>query len=109
VPVAVRQNLDSRGYDWLIFGERNNYRMPAFHRLDVAANLVHLSRRGRQVTWSLGLYNAYNRKNPYFLDLSRKPLLDKSTNPPAKTGISYRLVQQSVFPLLPFVSYAVKF
>ncbi len=109
VPVALRQNLDNRGYDWLIFGERNNYRMPAFHRLDVAANLIRQSRRGRQITWSLGLYNAYNHKNPYFLDLSRKPLLDKSTDPPDKVGTSYRLVQQSVFPLLPFVSYAVKF
>jgi hypothetical protein len=83
--------------------------MPAFHRLDVAANLIRQSRRGRQITWSLGLYNAYSRKNPYFLDIDRDPWMDTSTNPHTKLGIRYRLVQQSVFPLLPFVSYAVKF
>ncbi len=108
VPIALRQNPNG-GYDWLIYGERNNYRMPAFHRLDVAANLIRQSRRGRQITWSLGLYNAYSRKNPYFLDIDRDPWMDTSTNPHTKLGIRYRLVQQSVFPLLPFVSYAVKF
>jgi hypothetical protein len=109
VPIAVMRNRENRGYDWLVYGERNNYRMPAFHRLDVAANLIHQSRRGRQITWSLGLYNAYSRKNPYFLDIDRDPWINNSTNTDTKVGLRYRLIQQSVFPLLPFVSYSIKF
>jgi hypothetical protein len=75
----------------------------------VAANLIHQSRRGRQITWSLGLYNAYSRKNPYFLDIDRDPWIHNTTNTYTKVGLRYRLIQQSVFPLLPFVSYSIKF
>ncbi len=50
------------------YDERNNARMPAYHRLDLGANLI--LRKSERFTSELnfGLYNAYARKNAYLLN-----------------------------------------
>ena len=50
-----------------LYGERNNSRMPSYHRLDLGATL--LLRQDKKFTseLSFGLYNAYARKNAYSL------------------------------------------
>ena len=55
-----------------IYGERNNDRLPDYHRLDVAINL-HLSRPGRRFQHELilSVYNLYNRKNPVALHFNK--------------------------------------
>jgi hypothetical protein len=78
------------------FEERNNYRMPAYHRMDIVANLHKPTKYGER-TWSLGLYNAYNRQNPFFLYFS--------TNEIGERG----LYQISLFPVLPAITYSFKF
>lgn len=75
---------------------RNNYRMRAYHRLDVGVNLHKETRYGSR-TWSFGLYNAYSRQNPFFLYFSA----DKFNNT--------RLTQLSIFPIIPAVTYNFKF
>lgn len=75
---------------------RNNYRMPAYHRLDLGVNL-HKETRWGERTWSFGLYNAYSRQNPFFLYFS----YDSRGN--------QRLTQLSLFPIIPSVMYNFKF
>jgi hypothetical protein len=69
----------------------NNYRMPAYHRLDLCIN-YRIESKKINYTFSLGAYNAYNRANPYIL-------MD------TPEGIR----QQSLFPILPYISFSVKF
>jgi hypothetical protein len=77
------------------YTERNGYRMPAYHRLDLSA------------TWTLGsrsnlnfsLYNAYNRMNPYAISFQQDP------NDPNKT----QAVQTTFFPIIPSVTYNFTF
>ena len=48
---------------------RNNYRVPAYHRLDLAATLKgkpHPERRW-QGSWTFSLYNVYGRRNAFGL------------------------------------------
>jgi hypothetical protein len=47
--------------------ERNNYRVPDYHRLDIAFVLEPNYRKKKTVasTWTLSFYNVYARKNPY--------------------------------------------
>ena len=75
---------------------RNNYRMPSFHRLDVGVNL-HKEKKHFIRTWSFGLYNAYSRQNPFYLFFD--------TNQSGQLG----LYQLSLFPIIPSVSYKIKF
>ncbi len=83
-------------YPAYIYGEKNNYRMRSYHRLDVGANFRKDTRWGER-TWNFSIYNLYNRKNPYYY------FMDYSWN--GKTTLK----QKSLFPVMPSVSYSFKF
>ena len=83
-------------YETQIYGDRNSYRMSAFHHLDLGFNF------GDKHGFSLGVYNAYNRKNPYFI------YFDDDYDPNT-TDIKRRAKQVSLFPLLPWLNYRFKF
>jgi outer membrane receptor protein involved in Fe transport len=46
-------------------GSRNNYRLPAYHRLDISATLHKLKKKKFQQEWVFGIYNVYARQNAY--------------------------------------------
>lgn len=82
------------------YGELNAYRMKAYHRLDVAARFSAQKAKYSR-TWEVGLYNAYSRRNPYFYYITTEYMSD---------GNSYnKLKQVSIFPIIPSVSYNIKF
>jgi predicted porin len=55
------------GYLANYYSERNGYRLPDFHRLDLSATYEPKKNEGRRRnnSFSFGVYNAYNRKNPW--------------------------------------------
>ena len=64
---------DYNGYTVPYFGEKNNDRLPFYHRLDLSANFrlnKHESTRYKH-NLILNLYNVYGRTNPYFLSFNR--------------------------------------
>ncbi len=78
------------------FEERNNFRMSAYHRLDVGINFTR-QRKHYKRTWSIGAYNTYNRKNPFFI------YEDFDSNG------EFKLKQASLFPIIPYVTFNVEF
>ena len=78
------------------FESRNNYRAPAYHRLDVGVNF-HKQRPWGQRTWSISVYNAYGRQNPAFM------LVDQ------KDAGGMVLKQFSLFRFVPSITYSFKF
>ena len=87
------------------YGGRNQYRMSAYHRLDLSASWTKKKRWGER-TWSIGAYNAYNHKNPFYLDFREKYYRNPTTgNWKWKT----ELVQYTLFPIIPSVTYSFKF
>ena len=78
------------------YGQRGGFRLPSYHRLDVALNLHKTTRWGER-TLSFGAYNAYNRKNPFFVYLSQG--FDGAP----------QFRQVSLFPIVPSVSYRFRF
>ena len=84
---------DLNGY---VYGPRNRTRAPAYHRLDVAFRHTR-SIEGGERTWTLGLYNAYGRRNPFFLYPKGRP----------EGRIEYR--QLSPFVFVPAISYERSF
>lgn len=83
------------------YGGRNEFRMRAYHRLDLGMQ-VHTKGRWGVNTWEFGVYNAYSRKNPFFY------YLDTEYNQNTQQSRSV-LKQLSLFPLIPSVTYTVKF
>lgn len=83
-------------YDAHLYSSRNGFRMPAYHRLDITLiKTKHLRKSIRE--FQLGIYNAYNRKNTYYL------FLETESNGQVK------LKSVTLFPFLPFVSWSWKF
>lgn len=77
------------------YQDRNDFRMRDYHRLDLSASYSIVKKRvEHQFTFSL--YNAYNRRNPFYLQFG----FDKGEKV---------LKQVSLFPILPAVSYSIKF
>ncbi|MDE5554133.1 MAG: TonB-dependent receptor, partial [Muribaculaceae bacterium] len=92
----VKYQLDGTTYYY--YSQRNGYRTPPIHRLDLSAICT---REGKRFTtqWAFGVYNAYCRYNPYVIYFE-----DDSTKPSGT-----RAVQQALFGLIPFVSYTIQF
>jgi len=77
------------------YGDRNSTRLPAYHRLDFGIN-KHKKRKKWDSTLSLGAYNVYNRKNPFFAYLAYED--------------NQRVAKQvSLFPIIPSISYRIQF
>ena len=77
--------------------ERNNYRLPAYHRLDIGMNFRKQKKHGERV-WNISIYNVYNRQNPFIVMRG----LDETTG-------AVQLQQVSIFPIIPSISYGFKF
>ncbi|MDX2278399.1 MAG: TonB-dependent receptor [Saprospiraceae bacterium] len=84
--------------------ERNNFRLNAYHRLDVGIDFTK-KKRHHERTWSFGAYNSYNRNNPFFLFLSESGSYDSNGN--YKNNV--QLKQASLFPIIPYFNYSFKF
>ena len=84
------------GVDAYVYGPRNGVRAPTYHRLDVTAQHSRETQWGRR-TWTLGLYNAYGRRNPFFL------------YPKTTADGRYEVRQASPLAFIPALSYAFEF
>jgi hypothetical protein len=84
------------------YGARNSFRMPPYHRLDLS--VTYAARRSGQFQsyWILSVYNVYSRKNPYYVYFETKGNLDHYE---LETSIK----QVSLFPIIPAITYRIKF
>lgn len=87
---------------------RNQYRLPAYHRLDLAATLTPRKndRRKWKSSWVFGVYNVYNRQNPFTVYTRTKQ--DKEGNI-IGDGSEKEARLVSLFPILPSVTYNIQF
>lgn len=91
-----------------VLTERNGYRLPAFHRLDLSVTLnprKNLSRKWKG-QWVFSVYNAYDRRNPFTIYTRTKQDEDGNIIGDG-TEKEARLIY--LFPILPSVTYNFKF
>ncbi len=89
-------NITNVPEDIFYFEERNNYRMPATHRLDFCFNF-HKEKRLIDRTWTVGIYNLYGRQNPYTVYAK-------------KEGNEINIYQTSILGApFPYFMYRIKF
>ncbi len=95
-------------YNADVITERNGYRLPDFHRLDLSATLNPRKNQNKKWKgqWVFSVYNAYNRKNPFTL-YTRTKQDDDGNIIGDGTQKEARLVY--LFPILPSVTYNFKF
>jgi hypothetical protein len=84
---------------------RNNYRMPAYHRLDVGVNYTRKKTKYKCGIWNFSIYNIYNQMNAFKLYEE----VDVSRNDVGKLVYTKKLKQVTLFPIIPSISYMYKF
>jgi len=87
------------------FIDRNNFRLPNYHRADIAFNHTKTTKRQRERTWTMGIYNLYYRKNIYYARLVNQYV-------GYEDGVTYfepQLKAFSLLPIVPSVSYSLEF
>ena len=81
------------------YTERNGYRMPDYHRLDIGFTWLRKKTSKYELSYTFSLYNAYGRQNAYSITFRQDP------NDPSKT----QAVQTSLFRWVPSGSMNFKF
>jgi hypothetical protein len=66
--------------DYYHYDQKNNYRMPSTHRLDISANF-HKETKRFSSTFSIGLFNAYMHSNALYYDFYQGKLRSHSLIP----------------------------
>lgn len=95
---APSAKYDLNGTTYYYYNERNGYRAPACHRLDLSVNYSKKLGRFTRI-WSFGIYNVYNRYNPFMIRFVND---DKSP-----TGTICQ--NTALFGIVPSVSFTLKY
>ncbi len=81
------------------YSERNGFRLPAYHRLDLSVNyLLGGDKSNFNHSLTVNLYNVYNRINPFFITVVQDPVSQV-----------FEFRQFSLFRFLPSFSYRFSF
>jgi hypothetical protein len=81
------------------YTERNGYRMPDYHRLDLGATRTLKKTKKYESSLNFSVYNAYGHKNPFSIDF------EQDENDPSKTNA----VMTYLFTYVPSITYNFKF
>ena len=81
------------------YTERNGYRMPAYHRLDLSATWILKKTASKESSWTISVYNAYDRYNAYSITFRQNPANFQQT----------QAIQTTLFGIVPSITYNFKF
>ncbi len=106
-------SIEETGY----ISRRNNYRLPASHRLNLGVNFNKKTKHGMR-TWNISIYNAYNAMNPnivyskykngynvYYDDFYESIYHGNTGQKKAQTVIK----KITILPCIPSVTYTYRF
>ena len=95
---APDEKYEIDGFTCYYYSKRNSYLTPASHRLDLSATYTKVNRRTTSIL-TFGFFNAYAHYSPFVIYFEDDPSKPSGT----------RAVQQSLFGIVPSISYTIKF
>lgn len=113
----LSQDIDGTTFQIIpVYSDRNSFRIPAYHRLDLGV-VYNMEHRWGTSDITLSIYNAYDRRNVYFIyiDSNQGELTetDDGTNRPLELAdtpnLRFEAKQVSLFPILPSLTWNFKF
>lgn len=85
---------------------RNNYQLPAYHRLDLGIKIYRPKKKGRMGIWTVSIYNVYSRMNPFMIYKSDKTVPDPGCSYGKNVPVFKTI---GIMPIIPSISYTYKF
>lgn len=106
-PVTLpEQKYTYDGRQVVYFSDRNKYRMPPYHRMDVSITVDENLRKKRmwKGSWTFSVYNLYGRKNAYSVFYRKDPSIQQTDKN------QYAIYKLSVIGVpVPSITYNFKF
>ena len=87
------------GETHLYYTERNGYRIPSYHRLDLGATLELKKTKKFESSLNFSIYNAYGRKNTYSIEF------EVDEDDPSRTSA----IKTYLFSVIPSITYNFRF
>src|SRR5690606_35085588 len=87
------------GQTYFMYTQRNGYRMPNYHRLDLGATWNIKNTKKFESSLNISIYNVYARENAYSISFR------ENEDDPTKT----EAVRTALFRLVPSITYNFKF
>jgi hypothetical protein len=86
------------------YSKINQYRLAAYHRLDLAATYTRNPKKKKLLksSWVFSIYNTYSRLNPYFVYFDQE-------GSPYNNTLNVSAKQVSLFPIIPSVTWNFTF
>lgn len=88
------------------YSDRNSYRVPAYHRMDMALTYTPIPKRRPNRRWkssyNISVYNVYNRRNTYFI-------YNKIEGSTLSGDFKQTPINVSLFPVIPSFTWNFKF
>lgn len=85
-----------------IYSDVNSFRMPAYHRLDLSLTYNFRKSKKYESSLNFSVFNVYNRANPYFIYF-------EVTGNIRDYNLQIKPHQVTLFPILPSLTYSIKF
>jgi len=82
------------------YSDRNAYRMPPYHRLDLSVNWLITKKKHFETGLNFSVYNVYSRKNPFYIYFNTT-----LTNTSELQTKAYKV---SLFPIIPTITWNFK-
>lgn len=86
------------GANSYVYERPNNVALPMYHRLDLGFDFHHTTKHGHERIWNVSIYNAYCHLNAMYVELKQD-----------WNGSALRAKAPGFIPILPSVSYTIKF
>jgi TonB-dependent Receptor Plug Domain/CarboxypepD_reg-like domain len=84
-----------------VYSSRNDFRYPAYHRLDIGIKFIKNKKNNYQRIWVLSIYNVYNNLNTFYIQRQSEQLNNGNQK--------QSFFNVGLFPILPSISYQFKF
>ena len=90
---------DLNGQTYFTFTERNGYRMPDYHRMDIGLTWMRKNTAKYESSWTFSIYNLYARENAFSIRFEQSESDANVTE----------AIQTSLFKIVPSITYNFKF
>ena len=94
-----------------IYGDRNNDRIPSYHRSDIGLTLNNKKKEGKNFrsSWNFSIYNFYARENPYIVNFEQVKEEDPVTGEDIVVDNQTQAVQIALFKIIPAITWNFTF
>ncbi len=84
------------------YTNKNSYRMPSYHRLDLSFTYTAPKKKRIESIWKFSIYNVYNHKNPFFIAI-------QADGDVQNYNLNVKAKQVNLLPILPSITWSFKF